>query len=73
PACSPDLKPIENVWGLLKGRIENKPRPTSAEGMKQMVLEEWHRITRNEILGYIDTMPDRIEEVIANNGRHTKW
>lgn len=41
--------------------------------MAAAVQEEWDRIPAEEILAFIDTLPQRIEAVIAANGGHTAW
>jgi hypothetical protein len=74
PANSPDLNPLENIWGLLKGRLGARyPRPSGNDEMRAAILEEWAKITPQEILKFVDTMPERIAAVIANEGGHTRW
>ncbi len=36
PANSPDLKPIENIWGIVKSKMRNK-RPKNADELKATV------------------------------------
>ncbi len=36
PANSPDLKPIENLWGIVKRKMRNK-RPKNADELKATV------------------------------------
>ena len=74
PPASPDLNPIENVWNLLKDRIEaRRPRVHGMDQMGIAVREEWDQIAGADILHFIGSMPQRIEAVIAVNGGHTRW
>jgi len=74
PPCSPNLNPIENVWRILKDALNKRtPHPAGMPGMKAAIEEEWQRISEDIILSFIDSMPRRIEAVIAAAGGHTKW
>lgn len=74
PALSPDLNPIENVWHILKDMLnQRRPRATSKEEMKEAILEECEKITEVELLALVDSMPERIEAIIAASGGHTRW
>ncbi|KAJ8716668.1 hypothetical protein PYW07_003295 [Mythimna separata] len=41
PAHSPDLNPIEHLWGILKRRIKEY-NITSKTSFKNALLQEWH-------------------------------
>jgi transposase len=74
PASSPDLNPIENVWQLLKARIRARPTyPTTLAEMEAAVIEEWEHLEVEDFAGFINSMPERIEAVIAAGGGHTRW
>ncbi len=71
PANSPDLNPIENLWGIVKRKMRNK-RPTYADEMKATVKETWASIPQ-QCHKLITSMPRRIEAVIKAKGAPTKY
>ena len=73
PAQSPDLNLIENLWLLIKYRIAQRPVARSVQQLEDQVQEEWAAIPLETIQMVIDTMPQRIAEVIAAKGGHTHY
>ncbi len=61
PANSPDLNPIENIWGIVKMR---DTRPYNADELKATVKETWASIPPQQCHKLITSMPRRIEAVI---------
>ena len=62
PACSPDLNPIENLWGILKRKVA-KRNPESFENLKQIVISEWNDIPLSTLQNLISDMPIRLGEL----------
>jgi transposase len=78
PPNSPDLNPIENAWNSLKARLRNrfsKPerRPHSEDELWQAMVEEWEGIEQDRMDSWVDSMSERVANVIAMDGGHTKW
>lgn len=74
PPAFTDLNPVENVWKILKDRLDERvPKPERAVAMKAAILEEWEGISAGVILKLVDSMPERLAAVIAANGGHTRW
>ncbi len=72
PANSPDLNPIENLWGIVKRKMRNK-RPKNADELKAAVKETWASIPPQQCHKLITSMPRRIEAVIKAKGAPTKY
>ncbi len=72
PANSPDLNPIENIWGIVKRKMRNK-RPKNADELKATVKETWASIPPQQCHKLITSMPRRIETVINAKGAPTKY
>jgi transposase len=72
PASSPDLNPIKNIWQILKEhilrRLRSKNRLHSVYELQQQVQEEWNTLTLEGFRRHIDSMLERMEAVIKNNG-----
>lgn len=72
PANSPDLSPIENLWRVLNMRVYQRKCKNLA-GFKNVVREEWNKISQSDIQKLIDSMDDRCRAVIRAKGGHTKY
>jgi len=71
PAHSPDIPPIENIWAELVRRLENRKVKT-LDGLWIAIKEEWDNINQERLMKYIDSVPIRLQEIIALRGRNTK-
>ncbi len=72
PANSPDLNPIENLWGIVKRKMRDT-RPNNADELKATVKETWASIPPQQCHKLITSMPRRIETVIKAKGAPTKY
>ncbi len=72
PANSPDLNPIENLWGIVKKKMRDT-RPNNADELKATVKETWASIPPQQCHKLITSMPRRIEAVIKAKGAPTMY
>ncbi len=72
PANSPDLNPIENLWGIVKRKMRYA-RPNNAEELKATIRATWALITPEQCHRLIDSMPRSIAAVIQAKGAPTKY
>ena len=74
PPNSPDLNPIENIWGYMKDIIAKDYAHVSSEvEMKRIVRRMWEHFGDNEWDKLIESMPDRMSAVIAAKGGSTRY
>ncbi len=71
PANSPDLNPIENLWGIVKRKMRDT-RPNNADELKAAIKETWASIPPQQCHKLITSIPRRIEAVIKAKGAPTK-
>lgn len=74
PACSPDLNPMENLWGFIVRHIyQNNRQFQSVSELKTAIFEAWRNIDYAYINNLIASMPNRIFSVIKNNGNYINY
>lgn len=72
PAQSPDLNPIENLWDYLE-RMIRKRKITGLPSLKIALQEEWAKIPASYTQKLVDSIPRRLNMVIAQKGLPTKY
>lgn len=75
PALSPDLNPIENLWGILARRVydQGKPPINNIAELRRRIESAWADIPDEILNKLINSVPDRLLEVITNKGKSTKY
>ncbi len=72
PANSPDLNPIQNLWGIVKRKMR-VTRPNNADELKAAIKATWAFITPEQCHRLIASMPRRTDAVIHAKGGTAKY
>jgi transposase len=67
PAGSPDLNPIENLWDVLKMRVE-KEKPLTREGFIDVIMAAWDNLAMDLVNKLVASMPRRIRKLCEKQG-----
>ena len=72
PSMSPDLNPIEYLWGILKRKVKVYKVSNICQ-LRDVVMEEWKSIPAATCEALVNSMPRRVKAVLDNDGVHTKY
>lgn len=67
PPQSPDLNPIEQVWGWMVMQMRDMTFK-SIKDIRALVRELWEKIPKETILAYIHKIPSKMEYIKTHNG-----
>ena len=75
PALSPDLNPMENLWGILVHRVYvgGTKQYLDKKALKAGIQAAWASIELDTIKSLIDSMKSRFDECIRLKGFKTKY
>ena len=69
---SPDLSPIENIWGWLKNQV-NRDMPLDVKNLKKCIKKHWNSLNSEFLKPYYDSMPDRMDFLIECEGNKINY
>ncbi len=72
PSMSPDLNPIEHLWGILKQKMEER-KVSNIHQLRDVVMKEWKRNPAATCEALVNSVHKRVKAVLENNGGHTKY
>jgi len=73
PSHSPDLNPIEQLWAVLKRRVNARLTPATVDQLWERLEREWWAIDPAQCRRLVESMPRRIEAVIKARGGHIRY
>jgi len=76
PSYSPDLNPIENLWAIMKKRVEKKvnerlvqKKSVGLDDFLSIIRSEWENLNPDLLSNLCAGMKKRLEDVIEKNGQ----
>lgn len=72
PAQSPDINIIENLWSILKSRVQ-KHNASSIDDLWRICQIEWEKISVEEISNLYNSIPRRLALVMKAKGFTSKY
>lgn len=74
PSRSPDINPIENLWGQIVRDVYSDCRQfQSTAELKIAINETWNRVTAKQLMDLSNSMPKRINLLIKGAGKPIKY
>lgn len=74
PSCSPDLNPMENLWGIIVRRVYAENRQFDSVGeLKAAINEAWKGIEHSVLQNLIGSMPNRLFDIIRAGGKAIQY
>ena len=70
PGNSPDLNPIENLWGILKAQLNEAEPCSSIEQLTALLKTAWSKIKPSTLQNLVASMPQRVSKCIALRGEY---
>ncbi len=70
PSMSPDLNPIEHLWGILKWEVE-ECKVSNIHQLCDVIM--WKRTPVANCEALVNSLPKRVKAVLENNGGHRKY
>jgi hypothetical protein len=62
------------LWFIIKQQIKAyNDHPTCIQPLRDAMEARWEKITTDEILALVDSMPERVRAVVEANGGPTKY
>ena len=72
PAQSPDINPIENLWGIIETKTKDRKCKNEDE-LFELLQQAWNEIQEETLEKLIQSMHKRCEQLIASNGFPIKY
>ena len=73
PGNSPDLNPIENMWLIIKNKLECRDT-ASCQKLIDAIAKVWSdNISKEYCENVVKSMPKRLQQVIEKKGQMTKY
>ncbi|GBM12742.1 Transposable element Tc3 transposase [Araneus ventricosus] len=70
PLMSPDLNPIENVWGIMSRKVyENGGQFYSVNALKTSIESAWYNLEPEILRTLIMSMEKRVYDILLKNGK----
>lgn len=74
PPYSPDLNPIENLWGYLVHQLYAKGRQfRNVDELKENLLQVWNSVPKDYLVSLTRSVKKRLQKVIENRGGSTNY
>ena len=72
PSQSPDVNPIENIFGWLKYQLA-RSRPRTISELKAKLVNIWESLSPKFLEPYWKSMPKRCQMLLDNQGNKIKY
>ena len=74
PTLSPDMNPLENIWGIFSNKVKQGGRQFERlADLKCAIISAWKVISQSDLQNLLNSMPNGIEELLKNFGGHTYY
>jgi len=73
PAISPDLNPIEDLWGILSNKVYKNGQFDTVNDLKKALIKEWDQINPTTLQDLATSTPNRINQIFIKKGKYINY